>query len=185
MSRARNRMTEERENGGYLESELRQGAGREWAEEAAEDEHLSELMRLRRMDLGAKAQELVDQGRRVRVETGPQTFAGAVTFAGSDYAVVARADDVVAVKLDAATWTVEQIEATEQAQPGGAETLTAHLAELSSTGETVRLIVSDGRALVGSISVVATDHLEVDQGGPPVVVPLRMLLAVIRPKPGF
>lgn len=176
-------MSEDRETEQNLGSELRQGAGREWAEELAEDERLTELGRRRRMDMADRAREFVARGQRVRVETGPQTFTGEVVFAGSDYAVIDRADDIAAVRLDAAIWTVEQYEAGGHEQSGGSTTMKAHLAELESTGETIRLITGDGKALLGSVSVVGADHVEVDQDGLAVVVPLSRIVAVVRPKP--
>ncbi len=178
-------MGEEREIDQSLGSELRQSAGREWVEEAAEDEKLTELLRRRRMSLGDNAREMVERGLRVRVETGPQTFTGQVVFAGSDYAVVERSDDLVAVRLDSAIWILEHREGEGNQQFGGAVTMAAHLSELASTEETIRLVLDDGRALVGSISVVAAEHLEVTQDATLVLVPLRQLVAVIRPLPRF
>lgn len=185
VSRARKGMEKERETHQNLESELRQEAGREWAEEAAEDEHLTELMRRRRLNLGDAAREMVDRGQRVRVETGAQTFAGEVVFAGADYAIVERADDVVSIRLDAAIWTIEQIEVGGHEQSGGAATMKAHLTDIASTDESVRLIVGDGRALIGSIDLVAADYLEVNQDSLSVVVPFAQLVAVIRPRARF
>jgi hypothetical protein len=176
-------MPEEREIDQNLESELRQSVGREWVEEAAENERWTELIRKRRMQLEDQARELVHRGQRVRVETGSHTFTGEVVFAGSDYAVVERADDLAAVRLDAATWTIEAGETGGHEQSGGATTLKAHLSELESTGELVRLLVSDGRALVGHVSVVATDHVVVGQDAMQVVVPLGLVVVVVRPRP--
>ena len=58
-----------------VESHLRQGAGREWLEEAAEDEQLTELLRRRRLDLSGRVLELVHRGGRVRaVEVNGRTI---------------------------------------------------------------------------------------------------------------
>jgi hypothetical protein len=57
----------------------------------------------------------------------------------------------------------------------------ARLAEIASSGAQVRLVVADGRAVVGSVEVVATDHVEVSQDGNVVVMPIRLIGAVIRP----
>ncbi len=178
-------MPEEREIDQNLESELRQTAGREWAEDSAENERWAELIRKRRMQLGDQAREFVHRGQRVRVETGSQTFTGEVVFAGSDYAVIERADDIAAIRLDAATWTIEPSEAGGHEQSGGATTLKAHLSELESTGETARFLVTDGRALIGSVSVVAADHIVLNQDSVEVVVPLALVVAVVRPRSGL
>jgi hypothetical protein len=163
-----------------IEAHLRQGAGREWMEEAAEDEQLTELLRRRRLSLGERALELVHRGERVRAETGTQTFSGQVAFAGSDFATIDRGEDVVEVVLDAAIWTVERNASGGHEQSGEPLSLKARLAEIASSAESVRMIVADGRAIVGSIEVVATDHVEMSQDGNTVVVPMHLIVAVVR-----
>ena len=54
----------------HLAAELRQGAGREWAEEAAEDEQLTELLRRRKLELADVVRDLAHRGGRVSVEFG-------------------------------------------------------------------------------------------------------------------
>jgi hypothetical protein len=44
------------------------------------------------------------------------------------------------------------------------------------------LVVADGRAIVGRIEVVATDHVEISQDGGVVLIPIRLIAAVIRAK---
>lgn len=163
-----------------IEAQLRQGAGREWMEEAAEDEQLTELLRRRRLSLGERARELVHRGERVRAETGTQTFSGHVVFAGSDFATIDRGDDQVEVVLEAAIWTIERSAAGGHEQSGEPLSLRARLAEIASGSESVRMIVVDGRAIVGSIEVVASDHIEMSQDGNSVVVPMSLIVALVR-----
>jgi hypothetical protein len=163
-----------------VESDLRQGAGREWLEEAAEDEKLTELLRRRRLDLAGRVLELVHRGERVRAETGAHTFSGQVMYAGADFATIDRGDDIVEVVLDAAVWTVERSESGGNEQSGDPLTFRARLAEIASNPESVRILVVDGRAIVGSIEVVATDHVEVSQDGNTIIVPIRLIVAVVR-----
>ncbi|MET0696830.1 MAG: hypothetical protein ABWZ58_05325, partial [Acidimicrobiia bacterium] len=73
-----------------VESHLRHGAGREWLEDAAEDEQLTELLRRRRLDLSGRVLELVHRGERVRTEMGAHTFSGRVVYAGADFASIDR-----------------------------------------------------------------------------------------------
>ena len=54
------------------------------------------------------------------------------------------------------------------------------LAEIAARVEPVRVVVVDGRAIVGSVDVVATDHIELSQDGNTIVVPIRQVVAVIR-----
>ena len=168
-----------------IEEHLRQGAGREWLEDAAEDEQLTELLRRRRLDLGDRARELVHRGERARAETGAHTFSGQVVFAGSEFATLDRGEDIVEVVLDTAIWTVERSESGGHEQSGEPLTFRARLAEIASTSEEVRVIVADGRAILGPIEVVATDHVEVSQGGTTIVVPIRLIVALVRPNARF
>jgi len=168
-----------------IEAHLRQGAGREWLEEAAEDEQLTELMRRRRLTLGERALELVHRGERVRAETGTQTFSGHVVYAGSDFATVDRGEDLVEVVLDAAIWTIERSAEGGADQSGEPLSLKGRLGEIASNAESVRMVVADGRALVGRIEVVAADHVELSQDGNTVVVPNRLIAAVIRSNARF
>ncbi len=168
-----------------MEEHLRQGAGREWREEAAEDEQLTELLRRRRLTLGERVVELVNQGDRVRAETAAQTFSGHVVYGGSDFATVDRGDDIVEVVLDAATWVVDPGPASGREQSGEPLSLKARLSEIAADGESVRMIVADGRALIGVIDVVATDHIEMIQDGTNLIIPLRQISAVVRPSARF
>ncbi|HLF61676.1 MAG TPA: hypothetical protein VI980_10925 [Acidimicrobiia bacterium] len=161
-----------------LESVLRE-AGRELTEEAAEDERLTELLRRRRLALADLALEWVHRGQRVRAEAGTQTFSGQVVFAGTDYVTIERIEDQVALRLDRATWTLEPEHGEGHEQTGGATSLKARLSEIAATGETVRLIIAEGRALVGSVVVVAADQVEVRQDHLNVVVPIDLVLAVV------
>jgi hypothetical protein len=165
-----------------MEAQLRHGAGREWIEEAAEDEKLTELLRRRRLDLGGRALELVHRGERVRAETEGQTFSGHVIYAGDDFATLDRGDDLVEVVLDTAIWAVEPAIAGGHEQSGTPLSLRARLTEIASAAAQVRLVVADGRAIVGRIEVVATDHVEISQDGGVVLIPIRLIAAVIRAK---
>jgi hypothetical protein len=165
-----------------MEAQLRHGAGREWIEEAAEDEKLTELLRRRRLDLGGRALELVHRGERVRAETEGQTFSGHVIYAGDDFATLDRGDDLVEVVLDTAIWAVEPATAGGHEQSGTPLSLRARLTEIASAGAQVRLVVADGRAIVGRIEVVATDHVEISQDGGVALIPIRLIAAVIRAK---
>jgi hypothetical protein len=168
-----------------IEAQLRHGAGRDWIEEAAEDEKLTELMRRRRLDLSGRALEMVHRGERARAETQGQTFSGQVVYAGSDFATLDRGDDLVEVVLDAAIWAVEAATAGGREQSGSPLSLRARLSEIASSGTQIRLVVADGRAIVGSVELVATDHVEISQDGNVVLIPIRLIAAVIRPNDRF
>ncbi len=116
----------------------------------------------------------------MRAETGAHTFSGRVVYAGADFASIDRGDDRVEIVLDSAIWTVERGESGGNEQSGDKLTFRARLAEIAAAAEMVRMVVVDGRAIVGSIDVVATDHAELTQDGNTIVVPIRQIAAVIR-----
>jgi hypothetical protein len=108
-----------------------------------------------------------------------------VVYAGSDFATLDRGDDLVEVVLDAAIWAVEAATAGGREQSGSPLSLRARLSEIASSGTQIRLVVADGRAIVGSVELVATDHVEISQDGNVVLIPIRLIAAVIRPNDRF
>lgn len=176
-------MTGEGDPDPNLESELRQGAGREWSAEAAEDERLTEKLRERRMELSGRMRELVSTGQRVRAEAGSQSFTGTIVFAGTDYTVIDRDDEEVAVRLVSATWTLEPGGRSGHHQTGAPMSFKAHLSQLEASGEDVRILVADGRPITGSVTTVAQDSIVFDRDGAEVLIPLAAVIAVSRPRP--
>jgi len=181
MSRARKTMDYGQQPDPNLASELRQGAGREWSEEAAEDERLTELHRRRRLTLSDQAKEFVNRGDRVSVEFGGHSFGGAVTKAGADYATVEGPGQVADIKLETARWSMMPSDQTSETMPAGAESFRAILAEHSASENVVRLALPGGDMVLGHVSVVAEDHVEVsDPDQRRLIVPMKMILAVVR-----
>ena len=164
-----------------LASELRQRAGREWTEEAAEDERLTELHRRRRLTLGDMAKEMVNRGDRVSVEFSGHSFSGAVTGAGSDFATVSGPGQVADIRLDTARWSVLISDSAGETGTAGPESFRAMLHEHSSSQNVVRLALPGGDMVIGRLSVVAEDHVEVaDVDERRLLVPMPLILAVVR-----
>lgn len=164
-----------------LASELRQGAGREWSEEAAEDERLTELHRRRRLTLSDQAKEFVNRGDRVSVEFSGHSFGGAVTKAGADYATVEGPDQAADIKLDSARWSVMTADQPAETVPVGAESFRAVLHEHSASEQVLRIALPGGDMVIGKVAVVAEDHVEVsDPDQRRLIVPMSMILAVVR-----
>lgn len=165
-----------------LASQLRQSAGREMADEAAEDERLTELHRRRQMDLGAQAEILANRGDRVSIEFGGHTFGGTVVAAGTDYATISGPGQTADVRLDAARWSVLPAGAgTESASSATSESFRALLSGYADSGANVRLALPGGDMVIGRIEVVATDHVDMlDVDGRRLLVPLGLVLAVVR-----
>jgi hypothetical protein len=111
------------------------------------------------------------------------SFTGTVVFAGTDYAAVDRGDDQIAIRLEAATWTIEAGRQEGHHQSASPTSFKAHLAELESSGETVRMLVDGGRPLIGTVTTVAEDNLVFDYDGSVVLVPFGTVFGVARPRP--
>lgn len=164
-----------------LGAELRQGAGSEWAEEASEDEQLTEVLRKRRLDLSDVLKEISNRGDRVTIQFGGHSFGGVVSHAGEDYATVVAPGQSADVRLDASTWSIVPSLEPGDTQPGGAGTFKELLQEFEASNARVRLALPEKQVLVGQIAVVATDHLEVnDADGRLLYLPFEMVLGVIR-----
>ena len=166
-----------------LASHLRAGAGQEWREEAAEDERLTEVQRRRNLSMGDQAAAMVNQGLRVSVEFGGHSFGGAVAASGSDYATVNGPGQVADIRLERSRWSVLPVTGDPTDVPSAvtAESFTAILHGHAGDKTTVRLALPGGDMVIGTIDVVAKDHLEMsDVDNRRLIVPLSLVLAVIR-----
>lgn len=164
-----------------LASELRQGAGQDWIEEAAEDERLTETHRRRRLTLEEQAKEMVNRGNRVSVEFGGHSFNGAVVGAGSDYVTVDGPGQVADIRMAAARWSVLPLEGREGGGVAAPESFRALLNSHADSSKNLRLSLPGGDMVIGKISVVAEDHVEMqDVDDRRLVVPMNLILAVVR-----
>lgn len=164
-----------------LGSELRQTAGKDWNEEAAEDERLTEIQRRRRLELADVVKEVASRGDRVTAQFGGHSFGGTVTSAGDDYATILGQGQIADVRLDAAVWSFASNPTPVETTPTAAGTFRALLHEYAANRERVRLALPDGDIALGGIDVVASDHVELkDPDGRRIYVPFEMILGVIR-----
>lgn len=164
-----------------LAAELRQGPGREWLEEAAEDERLSEALRRRRTGLSEVMAGLANRGDRVAVEFGGHTFSGSVVEVGSDFATILGPGQIADVRLDTAKWSVLISAEPANAQDRRVDSLVALLKVYEAEGANLRLALPGGDMVIGRIEVVASDHAEVaDVDDRLLYVPIDLILGVIR-----
>ncbi len=174
-------MDRDREPDPQLASELRSTAGQEWNEDAAEDERLTEVHRRRTMTLGDQAKELVNRGDRVSVEFGGHSFSGLVAAAGSDYATVNGPGQVADIRLEEARWSILPSDITTESNVAGAESFKALLHEHSAGAKVVRFALPGGDMVIGKVTVVAEDHVEMaDVDNRALIVPLKLIFAVVR-----
>ena len=181
VSRARKRMTDPREPDRDLAAELRQSAGREWIEEAAEDERLSETFRRRKTGLAELMAELASRGDRVSIEFGGHTFSGSVLEVGSDFATILGPGQVADIRLGTAKWSVLVSDQPAELQDRGVDSLVALLKLYEAEQANLRLALPGGDMVIGKIAVVASDHVEVaDVDDRLLYVPIELVLGIIR-----
>jgi hypothetical protein len=170
------------ENDPTLAADLRQAVSRAWQQEAAEDEELTTLQDRRRLTMSDLAKEMVNRGERVAVQYGGHSFSGLVVGGGVDHVTIEGSGQQADVLLEGAYWSVIHGDRPEKA-PGVAtdETIHARLAEHAERRSTVRLAVPSGELVIGRVSVVSQDHVEVaDADGRHIYVPMSLILAVMR-----
>lgn len=161
--------------------EIAAGLRREWTEEAAEDEHLTELLRLRRRTIGDVVQDMAHRRVGARVRVDDRSFSGPVIWAGEDYATVRAPGQTIDVRFDACIWE-ETTAAGGDSDVARAESFAAILHELAASGERVETLLARGGSLMGRIDVVARDHVVVvDRDEQSVFVPRSVVVGVIRP----
>lgn len=174
-------MSDPREPDRDLASELRQIAGREWAEEAAEDERLSETLRRRQTGLAQVMAEFANRGDRVSTEFSGHTFSGSVVEVGSNFATVLGPGQVADIRLATAKWSVLISAEPAQPQDRGVDSLVALLKLYEAEGANLRLALPGGDMVIGKVSVVASDHVEVaDVDDRLLYVPIELIIGIIR-----
>ncbi|MFQ5522230.1 MAG: hypothetical protein ACE5F5_01445 [Acidimicrobiia bacterium] len=175
-------MTDFRDPDPDLAAELRSGPGREWAEDAAEDERLTELLRRRRLHLKDVMRDFAHRGARVSVDAGGHSFSGVLIAAGDDYGTLEGAGQVTEVRYEAGAWSVIVIDRGTPEEPIlNAVTFKARLHEHAAARTRIQLGLEGGLILTGVVGVVAADHLEfIDVDERRFYVPLNRILGASR-----
>lgn len=170
-------MAAEHDHDPEIAAELR----REWSEEAAEDERLTELLRMRRRTMAEVVEDIAHRRAGVRVTAGGHSFNGAVVWTGEDFATVRAPGQDVDIRLEAGIWEEVQAAGTDP-DIGRVESFAAHLHELAASGGWIGVLLAGADTLTGRIEVVAGDHVVVaDRDDRTVFVPRGVLLGTIRP----
>jgi hypothetical protein len=165
-----------------LASELRRTVARAWQTDAEEDEQLTAVYDRRRLNLSDLAKEMVNKGERVAVEFGGHSFSGVVVGGGADHVTIQGAGLKADIRIEVGYWSVVHT-AQGDTKPGVAtsESILARLAEHADQRNTVRLAIPGGDLVIGRVTVVADDHIELeDADNRHVYVPTNLILAVIR-----
>jgi len=174
-------MTQDQQPDPNLASQLRETAGAEWTAEAAEDERLTELLRRRRLTLSDLAKEMANRGERISVEFGGHSFTGAIVGAGDDYVTIQGPGQIAEVGLAQARWSILNAEGPTVQSVNTAPSFRAALHEHAAAETNIRLTLDRGDMVIGKVTVVATDHLEVsDVDERRIYVPMEIVLGTIR-----
>lgn len=167
-----------------LARSLRQGAGREIREEAAVDEQLTELARLRRRDLAGAVRTAMHRGDTVTVETAGLTLGHPVVAVGADYLTMDDGEHLIDVALSNAVVTTMPSRRGGSAGKAASVTLRARLGEHEHDGALVDVFTSAGMSFRGRITVVATDHVVVADGsGRDTFLPTSRIAVVFSRRP--
>lgn len=169
-----------------LARELRDRVGPDIRQEAAEDETLTELQRLRSRDLAEAAREAMHRGDLITIQTAGITLSDPVEYVGGDYLTMEAAESVVDVLLARATLFIEPRQRGGRSGKPAAWTFRARLAQHEQSGNPIELILDTGDRIRGVLDVVAADHLVVTDGeSGSRLVPTPLVVAVLsRPRPG-
>lgn len=164
-----------------LASHLRDSAGREWAEEAAEDEQQTEVLRQRQMDMLAVAEDAAHRGDRATAEMGDSTLSGPIVSTGSDYLTIGLAEQEADVLFDAAIWSFVPGDSPGTGSNQSGMSFLGLLKQHAGTGMRVRVELDGGRVVMGVMKLVSSDHVRVeDPDGRLAYVPTSNVRAVIR-----
>jgi hypothetical protein len=164
-----------------LASALRQEAGRELVEEAAEDEQLTEKYRDRQRELITVAEEAAHRGDRVTAELEGRIYSGPIVATGLDYVTVALSEQEAEIRVDAAVWSFVSAMGERTTSTKSDMRLRARLGEHAADGTRIRLELPGNMALMGTIHTVAGDHIRLsDADGRDVYIAMEKVWAVIR-----
>jgi hypothetical protein len=164
-----------------LASQLRDSAGREWAEEAAEDESQTEALRQRQMDLLTVVEDAAHRGDRATVEMGDSTLSGPIINTGTDYLTIVLAEQEADVMFDAGIWTFVSGDNPSTGPKQSGMSFLGLLKQHAGTGMRVRVELIGGSVVLGVIKLVSSDHLRIeDPDGRLTYVPTINVRAVIR-----
>jgi hypothetical protein len=174
-------MTQENIPEEELVSYLRQEAGREMMEEAAEEERLTETARQRSLNFAGVAEEAAHAGQRGTAEFDGKVHSGPIVGTGTDYVTLRLADQEADVYLPTAVWSFTDFQGEKPPSVKSGMSMKGRLAEHATSNSRVRVEVAGGNALMGTIKAVTDDHVRMeDADGRDVYVAIDQVRTVIR-----
>lgn len=142
-----------------LARHLRQSAGQYLRAEAAEDEELTELQRLRRRSLADTARAAMHRGDSVTAWVAGLSLTHPVVAVGDDYLTMETEDRWADVRLEEAVITVSSRTAGGRSGRPEAATFRARIGEHEQEGVPLEVLTMEGRRWSGRLELVGADHL--------------------------
>lgn len=163
-----------------LARQLRQGAGEDLRAEAAADEELTHLQRLRRLSLAEAARAAMHRGDGVTASAGGLTLAHPIVAVGDDYLTMEDQEGWIDIRLMEAVLTVVPKPAGGRSGRPAAATFRARISEHEQERGAVEVVTSSGERTAGHLEVVGADHLVlVGPDGERTYIPLRSVAVVL------
>lgn len=161
-----------------LARELRQRAGPDLRAEAAADEELTELQRLRRLDLAEVARAAMHRGDRLTAVVGGLTVSHPVIAVGDDYLTMEDGDRWIDIRLLAAVLSVDLRPSGGRSGRPSAATFRARMAELEQETANVEVVTRSGDRRSGDLRVVGAEHLQLASDDRQTYIPLGSVVVV-------
>lgn len=161
-----------------LARELRQRAGHDLRAEAAADEELTELQRLRRLDLAEVARTAMHRGDRVTAVVGALTVSHPVIAVGDDYLTMEDDDRWIDIRLLTAVLSVDLRPSGGRSGRPSAVTFRARMAELEQEAGKVEVVTRPGDRWAGALRMVGAEHLVLASDDRQTYIPLESVVVV-------
>lgn len=145
-----------------LARHLRQSAGQELRAEAAEDEELMQLQRLRRWTLAEAARAAMHRGDRITVWVAGQALTHPVVVVGDDYLTMKTDERWADVHLRETVMTVSSNPAGGRSGRPAAATFRARMGEHEQERVPVEVMTIPEDRWSGRLEVLASDHLALE-----------------------
>ena len=140
---------------------LRESVGRRIREEAADDEELTHLLRLRRRSLADAVRTAMHRGDRITMQVAGLVLDYPAFAVGQDFVTLADGMRFIDVRLAVAAIRITPSRHGGSSGRPQAATFRARLAEHEQETHAVEIYMVTGESTTGSLEVVASDHVVV------------------------
>ena len=178
-------VSERRQKDDVLDPDLRRRMDSRARRESEKAEQQAAVLAARRRRLADAAWEAAQYGRLVEVQAGDFEAEGTAFYACRDLLSLQTVRGVLEVCLPNVDALIIRSDASPaHFLPVEAESFAARLAEMQIYGENVEVVGRDGaNRFQGRLETAARDHLALESPRGQILIPLRSVACVIRPRP--